>query len=151
MTIVPQLTPFTCGLACIESVCTDLGRPKRQEDFLREFKSELIADISRIEHFGATSNELMRRILERQGFTVQQWKDHRPEIQQEQFETLDLAKRAILITAHFNLNSWHSVRFAGMKQDDTLFAMEPSFAKSGIAEYSISNLIKWDYSFFIIS
>ena len=151
MTIVQQITPFTCGLACIESVCADFGRPKRQEDFLREFKAELIADITKIEHFGATSNVLMRHILQRQGFTVAHHKDHRPEVQQEQFEKIDLAKQAILITAHFNLNGWHSVRFAGMKQDDTLFAMEPSFAKSEIAEYSISNLIKWDYSFFVIS
>ena len=151
MTLVQQITPFTCGLACIESVCIDLGRPKKQEDLLRDFKSELIADTNDIGNFGAASFELMSHILQKQGFTVQKCKDHRSEIQQELFEKIDLTKQAIIIAANFNLNAWHSVRFAGMKQDDTLFAVEPSFAKSGIAEYSISNLIKWDYSFLVIS
>ena len=152
MTIVQQLTPFTCGLACIESVCVDLGRPKKQEDFLREFKNELIADIKDIGVFGATSLDLITLILQRQGFTVQRWKDHRPEIQQEVFEKVDLTKQAMIIVAHFNLDAWHSVRFAGMKkQDDVIFAVEPSFGGSGIVEYSILNLIKWKYEFLIIS
>lgn len=151
MTIVQQITPFTCGLACIESVCADLRKPKKQEDLLREFKNELIADIADIRNFGATSLNLMFQILQKQGFTVQKWKDHRPEIQQEQFEKIDLTKQAIIIVAHFNLDSWHSVRFAGMKQDDTFFAVEPSFNQAGIVEYSIFNLIKWDYSFLTIS
>jgi hypothetical protein len=152
MTIVHQITPFTCGLACIESVCADFGRSKRQEDFLREFKNELIADIKDIGVFGATSLGLMTHILQKQGFTVVHWKDHRPEIQQEIFEKVDLAKQAILITAHFNLDAWHSVRFAGMKkQDDVVFAVDPSFGGAGIFEYSIANFIKWKYEFLVIS
>ncbi|MEY2466306.1 MAG: Peptidase family [Verrucomicrobiota bacterium] len=152
MTIVQQLTPFTCGLACIESVCADFGRPKKQEDLLREFKNELIADIKDIGVFGATSLGLMVHILQKQGFTVQACEDHRPEIQQEVFEKIDLTKRAIIITAHFNLDAWHSVRFAGMKkQDDVIFVVDPSFGTAGISEHSISNLIKWKYKFLMIS
>lgn len=94
MTIVQQITPFTCGLACIESVCADFGRPKKQEDFLREFKNELIGDIKDIGVFGATSLDLMVHILQKQGFTIQRVKDHRPEVQQERFEKIDLTKQS---------------------------------------------------------
>ena len=133
------------------AVCIDLAKPKRQEDFLREFKNELITDIKDIGVFGATSLGLMALILQRQGFTAQRFKDHRPEVQQEVFEKLDLRKMAILITAHFDFHSWHTVRFAGMKKKDgTMFVMDPSFGGSGIVEHSISNLIKWDYSFLVI-
>jgi len=150
MQLVTQLTPFTCGLACVESVCADFGVLKRQEDMLRDFRGELLKGIVKIEHFGCINPTLMTHILIQYGFSVQACRDHRPEIQQEIFEKVDPATTAIIISAHFKLNSHHSVRFGGMEDGDTLFAMNPTFNGAKIDKYSISKLITWDYEFLVI-
>ena len=154
MTIVQQLTPYTCGLACIESICADFGRDGRQEKLLRDFKNELLAGARKYEEFGSTSPQMECHFLTQLGFTLERCvRDHRPEVQQETFEKIDLATQAILISANFHLQSRHCVRFAGMKDTtDTMLVMEPSLInQSKIAEYSIADLIKWDYSFCIFS
>ena len=153
MTIVQQLTPFTCGLACIESVCADFGRDGRQEKLLRDFKGELLTDARKYEEFGSTSPDLECRILQQLGFTLLRCvRDHRPEIKQLIFEKVDLSKQAILMTANFHLQSRHCVRFAGVAANGNLSVMEPSLVnKSEIKEYSIEDLISWDYSFCIFT
>ncbi|MEX2580867.1 MAG: hypothetical protein WD342_17540 [Verrucomicrobiales bacterium] len=150
MKLVTQLTPFTCGLACIESVCSDFDIAKTEADLLREFKNELLNGVSDYGNFGATHEGLVDLILQKLGFATNHRKDHRPEVLNEIFDKLDLTKTAILINANFNLNSHHCVRFAGIKEDDVLFVMDPSFNGSSIQEYSLANLIAWDYSFIII-
>ena len=64
MHLVQQLTPFTCGLACIESVSFDLGHPITQAELLVRYKDELIGSAGeKIEQFGAqpetTSNTFL--------------------------------------------------------------------------------------------
>jgi hypothetical protein len=75
--IVQQLTPFTCGLACIESVSFDLGRPITQAELLVRYKQELIGSTEKIEHFGAATGGHIEYFLNDLGFRTSVHKDHR--------------------------------------------------------------------------
>lgn len=148
---VTQLTPFTCGLACIESVCFDFGINKKQEDFLRDFKGELLSGITEVGHFGCTNPRMIEYILRRIGLSVQSWKDHRPEIQSEIFERIDPIQNPVIISAHFELNYHHVVRFNGINSDGKILVMNPTFSGATIDKYQLSDLIKWDYEFLLIT
>ena len=89
----------------------------------------------------------------RSASTYESWqKDHRKDVVREQiFKTLT-TKQSIFLMSNYQKNGWHCIRFGGVKDDDTIFAMVPVFGlvPSTVEEISIQNLIDWDYSFAVI-
>lgn len=152
MTLTHQITPFTCGLACIESIAHDLGKPITQCEILKKYKKELIAGCGRIEQFGAVPDHVLEDILQREGFATSPHKDHRKDLVKKLFDNLT-QKQAVLITALFAGHAWHSVRWAGNKNDNTFFVMDPNFGNPQpvISEYDIDLFIQWDFSFIVVT
>ena len=153
MHIVDQLTPFTCGLACIESLTTDFNVPITQAQLLVKYKKQLIADVRDYGDFGATSTNLLRVIWEELTFTGYWQKDHQKDAVRELvFKKLQI-NQSIFLVADYQKNGTHCMRYAGLKDDDTIFAMVPAFGllPTTVEELSFQNLIAWDYSFAVIS
>jgi hypothetical protein len=69
----------------------------------------------------------------------------------EFLKALPTEKGAFLF-ANFAGNGNHIIRWSGLKDEDTLFAMDPSFGlpQPNIAEYSLENLIKCGYFGFVL-
>jgi hypothetical protein len=62
------------------------------------------------------------------------------------------ATESVLLVSNYEKNGWHCIRSAGLKDDDTLFALVPKFgAHSQIRDVSFQNLIDWDYSFAVVT
>jgi hypothetical protein len=153
MHIVDQLTPFTCDLACIESLTTDFKMPITQAQLLVRYKKQLIADVRDYGDFGATSTGLLKVIWEDLGFTGSWFRDHRQaEVREAVFKPLQM-HQSIFLVADYQKNGRHCMRYAGLKDDDTVYAMVPAFGlkPSFVEELSFQNLIAWDYSFAVIS
>ena len=153
MHLVDQLTPFTCGLACIESLTTDFQFPATQAQLLVRYKNELIADVRDCGDFGSTSLRLLTKIWVDLGFSGDWQKDHRKvEVREQIFRKLQ-ANQSVFIICNYQRNGFHCVRYAGLKDDETIFAMVPAFGvvPSNVQEVSIQNLIDWDYSFALIT
>ena len=140
-------------MACIESLTTDFQVSITQAQLLVKYKKELIADVRDYGDFGSTSSQLLKAIWTDLGFSGDWQKDHRKvEVRELAFKKLQ-ANQTIFIISNYQKNGWHCVRFAGLKDDDTVFAMVPVFGllPSTVEEISIQNLIDWDYSFAVIS
>ena len=67
MTLVQQITPFTCGLACIESLTRDFNVGITQCEMLVKYKGLLLGEVSRLEDFGAITSLKVAEILEDRG------------------------------------------------------------------------------------
>lgn len=148
MHLVQQITPFTCGLACVESLTTDAGKPITQAELLVKYKCLLQQTIPKIEIFGSTNPLVLAAILENLGCKVFSGKDHRKDVVREELKKNNDA----LIFANYELKAWHCWRFEKVLDDDHISAMNPSFfsPKAQIETLSFDDLIKWDYSFVIV-
>ena len=148
-----QLTPFTCGLACIESVSVDFGQPISQPQMLIRYKRALIAEATDGKNFGATSNQLMQQIWQDLGFKGE-WKrnHHITEIRENVLGKLQ-PKQAILISSFFQRTAFHCCRYFGMKDNDTIFALVPLFYEEQprMMDIALSALVEWDFEYALIS
>jgi hypothetical protein len=149
MHLVQQITPFTCGLACIESFTTDEGKAISQSALLTRYKGLLLQTIPKTEVFGATNPLVLAYILQDLGFRIFSGKDHRKDVVREQ---LKRSKNALLCANH-QLQAWHCWRFESVVDDDSVSAMNPGFflPTAKIETLTIDDLIKWDYSFILVS
>ena len=152
MRLVQQLTPFTCGLACVESVSFDLGKPITQAELLVRYKDVLIGSAQKIEHFGAATGETIEYLLNDLGFKTSIHKDHRLNVVTDMLNGLS-ENQAVLISAHFNHSTWHIVRWAGFQDQQTLLAMNPSFSLPGatIMPYPFADLVDWDSTLLLVT
>jgi hypothetical protein len=146
MRLVQQLTPFTCGLACIESVSFDLGQPITQAELLVRYKDNLIGSAQKIEHFGAATGETVEFLLNDLGFTTSVFKEHRRDVVRATLSALS-SKQAALISHRLNNSTWHFVRWAGFQDEETLLAMNPSSA--AVLPYSFADLVDWDFTILV--
>ena len=152
MQIVDQLTPFTCGLTCLESLTSDFPPAITQAEMLVRYQALLIRDTPDIGNFGATTPAAIKKICDDLGFKGDWVKDHRKEVVREQLFKRVKNTESVFICSNYEKNGWHCIRFAGLKDDDTVFAMVPEFGShSRIREVSIQNLIDWDYSFALLA
>ena len=153
MQIVNQLTSFTCGLACIESLSADFNAPITQCEMLIKYKERLIKDVPDFGDFGAARPALLEFIWQDLGFTGSWQKNNhdKTNVKESVFKTLKV-NQSILIFCNFNKNSWHCIRFSCLKNDDTISAMIPLFLEpSRIDDVSLQNLIDWEFYYAIIS
>ena len=152
MHLVQQLTPFTCGLACIESVSFDLGQPITQAELLVRYKQELIGSAGKIEHFGAASGGHIEYFLNDLGFRTSAHKDFRHDVVRATLNALS-DTQAALISGHFYHAGWHFVRWAEFQDDDTMLAMNPAFSlpAATVMPFSLADLVEWDFTMLLVS
>jgi hypothetical protein len=152
MHLVQQLTPLTCGLACVESVSFDLGSPITQAEILRDYKDVLIGCANKSEHFGEINGETLVYLLNDLGFTTSVDEDRGHDHVRDALLSLS-EKQAAIISVHLNNSTWHFFRWAGFQGDHSLVVMNPAFSlpKATLEVYPLDDLIKWEFSFVVIT
>ena len=153
MHLVQQLTPLTCGLACVESVSFDLGSPITQAEILLRYKDELIGCANnKLEHFGQISGEHLEHLLNDLGFRTSVDEDRGHDHVWDALLSLS-EKQAAIISAHVNSSTWHFFRWAGFQGDHSLVVMNPAFSlpKATLETYSFDDFVKWKFSFVVIT
>ena len=126
MHLVQQLTPFTCGLACIESVAFDLGSPITQAEILRRYKNDLIGCASNIQLFGEIIGETLIYLLNDLGFKTAVYENCAHDQFRDVLANLS-QKQAAIISMKLSKSAWHFVRWAGFQDDNRLLVMNPAF------------------------
>jgi hypothetical protein len=152
MRLVQQLTPFTCGLACIESVSFDLGKPITQSELMVRYKDVLIGSAPNIEHFGSANGETVEFLLNDLGFVTSIRRDHDPVSIKDTLNCLT-QNQAALISAHFDNSTWHFVRWAGFEDEGNVLVMNPSFRlpRAMVMPYEFTRLIAWDFTLLLVT
>lgn len=148
MTLVQQLTPFTCSLACVESLTTDLGKRISETEILREFKAELRSQIVKVEQFGAASPELVDYILKSKGFVT---KLAHQNSKDELLEFWSLFGGCI-VTCIISPSEIHTYRIIEFR-DESVELMDPGFFRvsAGSETCTIDQLLLWDSRFLFVS
>jgi hypothetical protein len=122
MTFVQQITPFTCGLACIESLTTDLGVSITQSEILTRFKAVLLNGLPKHEIFGVSSPPLIAYIFRDLGLQATE----------ETISDSDILRQRItsnphcILTATVSPGNTHTFRCVGL-DSDKLVMMDPGF------------------------
>jgi hypothetical protein len=153
MHLVQQLTPLTCGLACVESVSFDLGSPITQAEILRRYKDLLIGCANnKLEHFGQISGQHLEHLLNDLGFRTSVDQDRGHDHVRDALLSLS-EKQAAIISIHFNNSIWHFVRWVGFQDDHSLVVMNPAFSlpRATLEVYSLDDFVKWDLSLLVIT
>lgn len=152
MHFVQQITPFTCGLACIESVSFDMGKPITQCEMLKIYKDLLLISCPKREEFGSANTITLLRILNDIGFKTCRHKDHNPKAGYEVLSKLT-DKQTAIICANFNNKADHCMRWVENKNQNIAFLMNPSFdlLSAKTEEISFDDLIKWSFEFIVIT
>ena len=150
---VNQITPFTCGLACIESVATDLGISITQCDMLIKYKQELLADVPDYGDFGSTSPPLIQTIWRNLGLNGAWTRDHDiPHVRNTVFANIN-PKQAVLIFSNLEKRAWHCTRFIQLNGAHCVDLMVPVFHQPAAATltFSFQDLADWDFHYAVIS
>jgi len=149
MHYVNQLTPFTCGLACIESVATDFNIQTSQAKLLVDYKHQLLADARKLGDFGSASPTMMTVIWQALGIKGQWLQDHNvPDFRQNVLATLNHNREAILFFADFQKNGWHCIRFEALDGQNGIKVMVPVFQHATALPMTITGQDLVDWGFF---
>lgn len=151
MTPVQQLTPFTCGLACIESLARDLGVDVSQCSLLRDFKALLRKGVPKIEQFGATSGRDVAEILIALGFTVGLYTSKEKDAFRAVIRALG-RNQAFLAFITIS-GEHHTMRVGKMADDEHAVLMDPNFnyAKAEILTLPLDKFINPEFGGLLIT
>jgi len=84
---VPALTPYTCGLACLESYFSDIGRPLDQCEILKKYPQYVTnSDPSKFNEFGATSDTQLVDLCRHLAFVADRYEDLRQDVVDDWFD-----------------------------------------------------------------
>jgi hypothetical protein len=144
MKIVQQITPWTCSLACIESICFDLGiKNASQQELIESFGDILMKNCQgRQEHLGIASPATVRFILKQLGFSVVDKKCH-PQINVPILQAIDLSQEVSLVQGNIEKEGNHCTRFAGLEGENVVRLMNPKIEGADICKYTIEELNAW--------
>lgn len=148
MTLVQQLTPLTCGLACVESLSIDMGFPVTQAELLKRFKSELLFQLPETWRFGSTSQYLLVEILHQLGFGTELVKPEPLGHLAKRYKANDNS----IVVCQCAPGAVHCFRVGRFLSTDLLEVMDPAFdaPSARIIELPLSQLVKWDsYHIFV--
>ncbi|MBL9185041.1 MAG: hypothetical protein JNN17_23040 [Verrucomicrobiaceae bacterium] len=147
-TLLQQLTPFTCGLACIESLTTDLGCRITEAEILRRYKNELLSKLPQIEQFGATTPEDHQLILSKQGLKS----DLLHLITKKELHALFSSNVNCIVTSVITPAEIHTFRVLSFDGSNSVKLMDPGFFNNGvtIAECTLDQLLAWDSRFLFV-
>ena len=153
MTPTPQLTPYTCALACLESYFSDINQPHSQCEMLKNHYRLLEnPDPERRHEYGAATDAQIIGLCTHLGFVAGLYQDFRqPEV--EKAFTGALATNAgVLIPAFWKRTTHHCVRLTQVKSPGLYEVMCPLFHHDAqFEDVTFPNLVSWGFRFIIIT
>jgi len=157
MRLVPQLTKFTCALACLEAHCADNGLPHTQASLLKDFPAECNVGfmIGGEDAGGALTLPQFVNLCGVAGIPVRRIRDFRYQVILDELKNLGPAQSAIFFIARYKgENVTHYVRFDHVDAADTVHFMCPCFGPhGGLAipdSMTLQNFADWNTSILIV-
>jgi hypothetical protein len=151
-TIVDQLTPYTCSLACLESYFTDIQKPLSQADMLKQHYGILqIPDPQHRHEYGSADDGKIIGICTALGFSPGLYMDFRQAEVEKAFSDALTKKHGVMIMAFWNNQTNHCVRLAAIKLPGLYEVMCPVFPKSQLLDVTFPQLVSWAFRFLIVS
>jgi len=151
-TIIDQLTPYTCSLACLESYFIDIKKPLSQCEILKNHYDILeVIDPAHKHEYGAIDRSKIIHLCTKLGFTAILYQDFRQKEVEQIFDDALKANNGIFIIANWNNKSSHCVRLSRIKATGLYEAMCPIHPKSAMIDVKFSDLVQWGFMFLIIS
>lgn len=154
VTAVPQLTPYTCSLACLESYFLDLKKPFPQHEILKQHYPILeIQDPQHKHEYGAADDSKLIKLCMALGFTAVLYKDFRQKEVEKAFGDALTKDHGVLILALWNNQNNHCVRLSRIKAPGDYEVMIPYFypPNAGMIDVSFADLVSWGFRYLIIS
>lgn len=154
-----QITPFTCGLACLEGISHELGAPITQAQLLIRFRKPLydhvISSEPGIGIFGSAKNGLLQYIWGKLGFDGTWLPGPAPAIFRDQILKPLKTTERVLISCHYENNQYHTFRYAGIVNESSIHTIFPSFGEfyqdATDVPVSFQHLVDWNYSYAVLS
>jgi hypothetical protein len=130
MTFTGQITPYTCGLACLESLYSEHGNPTTQQSLLQDYPAKCFVgrildgrDIS-----GALALHEFVDLCVHLGLQPFVFRDFRPEVAVPFIQGIQPRQAVIFFITHFGGSGGptHFMRFSRILAVDVFEAMNPS-------------------------
>jgi hypothetical protein len=152
VTPIPALTPYTCGLACLESVFLDMGRPLSQSDMLKQFYPFLLnPDPEHFHEYGSTTPNQIIGICQHLGFKIVQTGQDFTEANCATVFGDWLSKDvAVLIYSFWQGKYHHCVRLSKILTTSEYEVVNPSLAHFDITKVLFSDLVSWQFGYIAI-
>jgi len=151
-TLVDQLTPYTCSLACLESYFADVQKPLSQADMLKQHYQVLqIHDPKHRHEYGAADDGKIIGLCTALGFSAGLYMDFRQQEVERAFQDALGKKSAVLILCFWGNQDHHCVRLSEVKMPGVYEVMCPGFPTSGLVNVTFPSLVSWGFRFLIIS
>jgi hypothetical protein len=152
MTLVPQLTPYTCCLACLESFFADISRPLPQAEMLKSCRRFLESpDPGKIHEYGALDDPRIIGLCTHLGFKAGLYQDFRQAEVEKAFADALAKNYGVLILAFWQKQTHHCVRLSQIKTPGLYEVMCPAFQQADFVEVTFPNLVSWGFRFITIS
>lgn len=150
MRLVAQISPYTCPLACLESFLFDLGHSITQDEIIRLHPDLCIpADPAKRHEIGALSVPIFEQLCGRLGIQCTSHKDFRQTETEADLSSLPPHSTVVIIINH--PTGTHMVRFAGIQSPGSWLVMDPQFQHAQFRPISFQDLVKWNFSFCILT
>jgi hypothetical protein len=146
MTLTSALTPYTCGLACLESYFSDIGRALDQCEILKKYPQYVTnPDASKFNEFGATSDTQLVDLCRHLGFMADRYEDFRQDVVDEWFDRWLTNKFCVLLYL-----GGHCVRLSQIISAGKYEVMNPKLGTVDLEEVTFNALVERNFSFIAI-
>lgn len=152
ITRTPQLTAYTCSLACLESYFTDIARPYSQSDMLKNCRMILEnPDPNKRHEYGALGDAGIIGLCTHLGFAAGLYQDFRqPEVERT-FNDAFARNAGVLILAFWQKQTNHCVRLSRIKSPGIYEVMCPLFHDTQLLDVTFPELVSWAFRYVVIS
>lgn len=152
VTIINQLTPYTCVLACLESYFEDIQKPKTQCEILKDCFAVIKNPTDERKDYGAISDVQVVALAAFLGFQAGLFMDFRQNHVEPVFIDALKNNKGVLISANWNGQSQHCVRLSGVKANGIYEVMCPMFGsqKSTLLDVTFVELVQWGFRYVLI-
>jgi len=152
MTLTPQLTQYTCPLACLESYFADAQRPLSQAEMLKNHRLFLESpDPSKRHEYGALDDARIMCLCTHLGYTAGLYQDFRQQEVKKMFSDALSKNYGVLILALWQKQTNHCVRLSKIKSPGLYEVMCPLFDDAKLVDVTFPDLVSWGFRFIIIS
>jgi hypothetical protein len=151
VTSIPQLTPYTCCLACLESYFADIGRPYSQAEMLKSCRRVLESpDPGRIHEYGALDDARIIGLCTHLGFSAGLYQDFRQSEVEQAFADALGKSDGVLISAFWKKQTNHCVRLSAILSPGLYEVMCPAFQAATMEKVTFPDLVSWGFRFVVV-
>jgi hypothetical protein len=153
MRLVPQITKFTCPLACLEAHFADNGLPLTQASLRKDFPAQcnVGVQVGGEDAGGALTVPQFLNLCRAAGIPARGVRDFRPEVILNTLNSLNPNQSAILFIIRYKGNNeTHYVRFDHVDANEQVHFMCPYFGGAMPDKMTLQDFAEWDTTILVV-